>query len=122
MFPGSTTRIAGAVLLSFLFSIFEAFSQVPSDSISSNYAVLRIDYCSNWITTSYGNNKTTQVRLNRSKQLPIQDQIGDINNILADHLNKLKKEGYTIVTSTSDVNNGSTCGLTYVLYKDPENK
>lgn len=115
-------RIALAILFFITFSVSDSFSQTPADSTTSNCIVLRVDYCSNWITTSYGNNKSTQERLNRSKQLPIQDQIGDINNILADKLTKLKKEGYTIATSTSDVNNGSTCGLTYVLYKDPENK
>ena len=122
MLHRNVIQIAAAVLLGLLFSIHDSFAQTPADSTGNHYAILRIDYCSNWITTSYGNSKTTQVRLNRSKQLPIQDQIGDINNILADHLNKLKKEGYSIITSTSDVNNGSTCGLTYVLYKDPETK
>jgi hypothetical protein len=116
------TRIIFIVLLYFTFFITDSFCQTPTDTTSSNYAVLRIDYCSNWITTSYGNNKTTQERLNRSKQLPIQDQIGDINNILADNLNKLKKQGYEVVTSTSDVNNGNTCGLTYILVRNPINK
>lgn len=116
------TRIILAVLFCFTISISDSFGQIPVDTTKSNYAVLRIDYCSNWITTSYGNNKTTQERLQRSKQLPINDQIGSINNMLADALNKLAKEGYKIVSGTSDVNNGSTCGLTYILFKDPENK
>ncbi len=107
------------ILVISLYLVFpHAYGQVSQGTPGNSCVILRVDYCSNWITVSYGSNKTEETRLERSKQLPIKDQIGTINNILADTLNKLEKEGYRVASSVSDVNNGSTCGITFILYKN----
>lgn len=121
MFSNYVIRIAAIAFLFCALSFTSSFGQTytePSGNSGSGYAIVRIDYCSNWITTSYGGDKKTEAKLNRSKQLPIKDQISDLNNTLIDALNKLEKEGYRVVSSTSDVNEGSTCGITFLLYKN----
>lgn len=118
MFSNYVTRIAAIALLFCALSFTSSFGQTYTEPSGSGYAIVRIDYCSNWITTSYGGDRKAEAKLNRSKQLPIKDQISDLNNTLVDTLNKLEKEGYHVVSSTSDVNEGSTCGVTFLLYKN----
>jgi len=109
-------------LLLFLFLVAGFFSKSTAQlsqetAYSGQSVVLRIDYCTNWIIVNYGSGQKEEIQLARDKKLSIKDQVSFINNILAEQLNKLDNAGYRVATSASDSNTGTTCGLTFILYK-----
>ncbi len=98
-------------IVAILFLTFYA-SQSLAQTSSGNYAILRIEYGTGTTTIliHYGSNqKTVEVNARPAEKVSTAELIKYTLNVLVDTLNKLKGEGYKVVSSTD---------VFYVLYKE----